>query len=398
MTYFSKLRFLFPAIAFMFSAVAGIAVAAWLDAPNAPPNYGIVGCTPPCSQGDFMPMNLGTTEQTKHAGAIFEGGATASHFVDGNSPYFTDPTLPLYQLDLASSGEAGLIKGRIGIGATSTLAQLTINNPATYGKTGSMSDAIYAYTDNTVYGTSAALSLEQGSPTGYAIYASGGINFFGGDVRVGSATSPKNLCINDDCKSSWPSVSGGITNYLTKWISPTALGNSQIFDNGTNVGIGTASPGAKLDIAGNVQLSTPGSSFYTTTYANLGEDTYGTYANADGMSRIDTCNGNDSSTYTCGVSENKTCDDVMYTGGQCPSGGNPFNDRCQAVVTCTTNTQQINVAPQGMWCGMSMPCQDGLKATCLGYDPAVSCPAGYTRTVMDIDACVGANTWVCIRN
>ena len=73
MTYFSKLRFLLPIIAFLFSAVAGITFAAWLDAPNAPPNYGIVGCTPPCEQEDFMPMNLSATPQTKRGSIVVVG-------------------------------------------------------------------------------------------------------------------------------------------------------------------------------------------------------------------------------------------------------------------------------------------------------------------------------------
>ncbi len=36
----------------------------------------------------------------------------------------------------------------------------------------------------------------------------------------------------------------GTTNYLPKWTGSTALGNSLIYDNGTSVGIGTASPSA----------------------------------------------------------------------------------------------------------------------------------------------------------
>jgi len=41
---------------------------------------------------------------------------------------------------------------------------------------------------------------------------------------------------------------GGTINYVPKWTGSTGLGNSQIFDDGTNVGIGTTSPSAKLDI------------------------------------------------------------------------------------------------------------------------------------------------------
>ena len=40
----------------------------------------------------------------------------------------------------------------------------------------------------------------------------------------------------------------GTTNYVTKWTDADTIGNSQIFDNGTNVGIGTTSPSQKLTI------------------------------------------------------------------------------------------------------------------------------------------------------
>jgi hypothetical protein len=43
-------------------------------------------------------------------------------------------------------------------------------------------------------------------------------------------------------------------NYVQKWTG-TNLCNSIIFDNGTNVGIGTATPAQKLDVSGNVQFS-----------------------------------------------------------------------------------------------------------------------------------------------
>jgi hypothetical protein len=48
-------------------------------------------------------------------------------------------------------------------------------------------------------------------------------------------------------------ISGsGTTNYLPKWTPDGfTLGNSQIFDDGTNVGIGTASPTQKLHISGS---------------------------------------------------------------------------------------------------------------------------------------------------
>lgn len=45
-----------------------------------------------------------------------------------------------------------------------------------------------------------------------------------------------------------PITGTGTTNYVSKFTGTTSLGNSQIFDNGTNVGIGTSSPSQKVQI------------------------------------------------------------------------------------------------------------------------------------------------------
>jgi hypothetical protein len=53
-----------------------------------------------------------------------------------------------------------------------------------------------------------------------------------------------------------PTTGTGTTNYVTKWTGASTLGNSLIYDNGTNVGIGTASPTEKLYVSGNTFSTT----------------------------------------------------------------------------------------------------------------------------------------------
>jgi hypothetical protein len=47
-----------------------------------------------------------------------------------------------------------------------------------------------------------------------------------------------------------PVTGTGTTNYVPKWSSSSALGNSVMYDDGTNIGIGTVTPSYKLDVNG----------------------------------------------------------------------------------------------------------------------------------------------------
>ena len=50
-------------------------------------------------------------------------------------------------------------------------------------------------------------------------------------------------------------ISGGTSNYVAKFSAATTLTTSSIFDNATNVGIGTSSPNAKLDVYGDTIIT-----------------------------------------------------------------------------------------------------------------------------------------------
>ena len=53
-----------------------------------------------------------------------------------------------------------------------------------------------------------------------------------------------------------PVTGTGTTGYLTRWATGSTVGNSVIYDNGTNVGIGTTEPTAKLDVNGLANIAT----------------------------------------------------------------------------------------------------------------------------------------------
>jgi len=53
-------------------------------------------------------------------------------------------------------------------------------------------------------------------------------------------------------QSSGNNLTNGTENYMSKYTSNGSLGNSIVFDNGTNVGIGTANPQSLLAVAGTI--------------------------------------------------------------------------------------------------------------------------------------------------
>jgi hypothetical protein len=59
------------------------------------------------------------------------------------------------------------------------------------------------------------------------------------------------------------SVTGtGTTNYLPKFTGASTIGNSQLFDNGTNVGVNTASPGERFTVNGYIGLQRGGTQIW----------------------------------------------------------------------------------------------------------------------------------------
>jgi len=144
-------------------------------------------------------------------------------------------------------------------------------------------------------------------------YFSGDVNVSGNVTASGYITGTTGLCMNTDCRTSWGQITGltgsGTLNYISKWTSSGTLGNSQIFDNGTNVGIGTTGPTQKLDINGDLKVGggdiyggitggVAGIWRYSTTYPD-----YGIFYSDLSVDRIDfSPNGGGTSTPAMSIS------------------------------------------------------------------------------------------------
>ncbi|KKR31068.1 MAG: hypothetical protein UT64_C0076G0012, partial [Candidatus Falkowbacteria bacterium GW2011_GWF2_39_8] len=142
----------------------------------------------------------------------------------------------------------------------------------------------------------------------------------------------------------------GSTSYLSRWTSATSLGNSVIYDNATNVGIGTASPSQKLDVYGVITAS---SGFRVNNTAGLA----GSYLRSDGTNLIISgIQASDVPTLNQNTSGNAaTASALSANPANCPAGQYPLGIGANgAVESCTANAT---------------------TASALSADPA-NCPAG----------------------
>jgi hypothetical protein len=158
------------------------------------------------------------------------------------------------------SGEGLYINKTSGSGNAATIIG-TLNATTLVKSGGTSSQFLKAdgSVDSTSYGTGSVTSVGLSSATSGVTIGSTPITT-SGTITLAIATasgSQQGLLSSTDWTTfnnkqnalTNPVTGTGTTNYLPKFTGASTIGDSQIFDNGTNVGIGTASPDAILHIA-----------------------------------------------------------------------------------------------------------------------------------------------------
>lgn len=191
----------------------------------------------------------GPTGSTGNNGAIGVTGATGPTGNNGN-PGVTGPTGTGVTGPTGNPGATGSGGGSTGPTGPTGSTGVTGSGGGSTGPTGP--------TGVGLAGPTGAGATGPAGPTGVGVTGATGPTGLIGPTGTGGA------------------LSGGTLNYVAKWTGATTLGLSQIFDNGTNVGIGTTAGTSKLTVvnpftaAGNsVLISSTGATTANSVYTGL---------------------------------------------------------------------------------------------------------------------------------
>ena len=235
--------------------------------------------------------------------------------VDTDKFLVSDSTTVKYRTGaqlLSDLGVSGLFvpytgaTGNVDLGTHTLLAKdLIINHSSGSGVAASI----------TKNGSGEALTVIKGSGSGNAMSVTGGLTSLvdlslstvanaTGDFLTHSGSTihkrtPSQVLsdIGGQAALTNPITGTGTTNYVSKFTGTTTLGNSLIYDNGTNVGIGTTSPAVRLDFGNSVNqafhLYTSGADYYGLNMAQYDGGNFSTniFSGDGGLIKFRTASG-----------------------------------------------------------------------------------------------------------
>ena len=157
----------------------------------------------------------------------------------------TSGTYPSFTVTNSAPDQTVVLTASTGITTSGTYPNFTIANSAP-----DQTVVLTGGTGITTSGTYPSFTVTNSAPDQtVALTAGTGISI--------SGTYPS-FTITNTSAGGGTITGSGTTNYVPKWTSSSAIGNSQIFDDGTSVGIGTAVPGQKLQVDGNIYVNDNG--------------------------------------------------------------------------------------------------------------------------------------------
>jgi len=236
-----------------------------------------------------------TTDDLVLGGSSFNTGRFVFDMDGGSGSYFD-----VFNNDHSNKLFTILNSGNVGIGTATPGAKLEVGGTASTitNSTGNLTISTGGDngnillmpngTGNVGIGTTSPSSLlSVGASSQFQVNSSGDI------VKLKNLTYswPSSHTINGFLKDdgsgglSWTTIAGaggvtgtGTPGYLPKWNTSSDLNNSIIYQNGSNVGIGTTEPGEKLEVNGNIKLTSGGGQTITTPGSSLVlEETGGAY-------------------------------------------------------------------------------------------------------------------------
>jgi len=234
--------------------------------------------------GSFFDQDLYFRKTNNNAAQPWVKILTTANGVDGSG---TLNYVPKWTPDGTTLGNSQIFDNgtNVGIGTTSPGQKLTVNdgNIDVIGSAGGLRLGASNWSDGgTTYGhiisdngSYKALMIVGNDISGNSgrgrevkiwdyLNVQGGLNITGQFYSVGNTNVVTNLNADMLDGHHWSEVptipannvtGSGTTNYVTKWTGTYTQGNSIIYDNGTNVGIGTTSPNGLLDVRGRINVT-----------------------------------------------------------------------------------------------------------------------------------------------